>query len=206
MSSSRQKTLSPKSPFLVNQFVLPNKLCEEFVRASMPNTGDMFSEPVNNIDVSGILDNIIIPNINTHYKTNIAKSDITIESHSENSVPVHACESSVFSAGKWYRNKDIDFVTIIFLKNHLSNTDDPIDTSFEIFGGNLEFPTFDFKFKAERGTAVTYPAVPNFINTISQVKIGQLNLLRIVHRSDTMFVYEPFKYTGTPATWFANLI
>lgn len=193
-----------KSPFLVDQKLVPIKLCEELVRASMKHTGEVFIEPVNNKDVNELIDHYLVNNISERYGYNIVHSDVTIESHSINTLSKHVCESTVFSNGTWYRNKDIDFVTVIFLKDHLQ-MDEAIDTSFEVVGGKLEFPTFEFGFNPERGTCITYPAVPNFMNCISKVEIGQLDLLRIVHRSDTMFVYEPKEYPGDIKSWFAHL-
>lgn len=194
-----------KSPFEINRRVLSAKVCEELVRVSMQNNGEVFIEPVNNSDISNVVSHYITPNIENRFDVKIVKTDMTIESHGVNTTPDHSCESCVFSNGKWFRNKDIDFVTVIFLKDHLASPDEPIDESFEVFGGKLEFPTFNFGFLPERGTAITYPAVPNFLNTIAKVKIGQLDILRIFHRSDTMFIYEPSNYPGNPASWFANL-
>lgn len=171
----------------------------------MDNYGDMFSEPVHNNIVDNLISSKITPNVNNHFGVKIAKTDVTIESYGTNTVPEHLCDSCVFSNDKWYRTKDIDFVTVIFLKDHLESVNEPIDPSFEVYGGKFEFPTFGFGFLPERGTAITYPAVPNFLNTVAKVKIGQLDMLRIFHMSDTMFVYEPTKYAGSPATWFADL-
>ena len=197
--------LTTKTPFLINQQALTGKICEELVSASMENYGEMFSEPVHNNVVDYLVSSKITPNIERHFGVKIARTDVTIESRGANAVPQHICDSCVFADGKWFRNKDIDFVTVIFLKDHLASVSEPIDDSFEVYGGKFEFPTFDFGFLPERGTAVTYPAVPNFLNTVAKVKIGQLDMLRIFHRSDTMFVYEPSKYAGNAATWFADL-
>lgn len=195
-----------KSPFVVNQRVLSGKLCEELVSASMDNYGEMFSEPVHNPVVDSLVSSKITPNIEHHFGVKMAKVEITIESRGTQSSSPHICDSAVFSNGKWYRNQDIDFVTVVFLKDHLESVDEPIDDSFEVYGGKLEFPTFNFGFLPERGTAVTFPAVPNFLNTIAKVKIGQLDMLRIFYRSDTMFIYEPSQYSGSPDKWFADLI
>jgi len=194
-----------KSPFVVNQRVLSGKICEELVSASMENYGEMFSEPVHNKTIDSLLASKITPNIERHFGVKIMKVDVTIESRGQQSSSPHICDSAVYSNGMWYRNKDIDFVTVIFLKDHLESVDEPIDDTFEVYGGKLEFPTFNFGFLPERGTAVTFPAVPNFLNTIANVKIGQLDMLRIFYRSDTMFVYEPTQYAGNPDIWFADL-
>ena len=170
----------------------------------MEHTGEVFIEPVNNETINGIIDQYLVSMIAERYNSKVIHSEVTIESHSTGSVPKHTCESTVYSNGMWYRNKDIDFVTVIFLKDHLL-LNEAIDTSFEVVGGKLEFPTFKFGFSPERGTCITYPAVPNFMNCISQIEIGQLDLLRIFHRSDTMFAYEPKEYPGDMKSWFAHL-
>lgn len=91
------------------------------------------------------------------------------------------------------------------MKDHLADTSEAIDEAFEVYGGKLEFPTFDFGFLPERGTAVSYPAVPNFINAVAKVEIGQLDILRILHRSDMMYMYEPRNFRGSPKVWFSDL-
>ena len=197
--------LTTKSPFIVNQQVISGKTCQELASSAMDNYGEMFSEPVHNSHINHLISSKITPNVERHFGVKIARSDVTIESRGYNSTSHHICDSCQFSNGKWFRNKDIDFVTVVFLKDHLETVDEPIDASFEVYGGKLEFPTFGFGFLPERGTAVTYPAVPNFLNTVAKVKIGQHDMLRIFHRSDTMFVYEPTEYAGSPDTWFADL-
>ena len=193
-----------KSPFDISQKAVSVKLCEELVRAAMPHSGEVFIEPVRNDEISDLVNNHLVHRIKERYNSNVIKSDVTIESYSTNSTPNFTCESTVFSNGMWYRNKDIDFVTIVFLKDHLV-TGEAMDPAFEVVGGKLEFPTFKFSFNPERGTCVTYPAVPNFMNAISKVKIGQAELLRILHRSDTMFAYDPNEYPGNLKSWFAHL-
>jgi len=194
-----------KSPFKVNQRSLSNKICNELSNSAIDVSGDVFIEPVSNTHVNEYLNSRIIPNIESHFEVKIVKTDVNIESYGVDAEPKHACESCVYSNGKWFRNKDIDFVTVVFLKQHLESVNEAIDTGFEVYGGKLEFPAFNFSFNPEMGTAVTYPAVPNFLNTISKVKIGQLDILRIFHRSDTMFVYEPSNYLGSPDKWFKDL-
>ena len=110
-----------KSPFQIKQKSLPDKICSEITRVAMSNAGDVFTEPVHNDQIDSYLKSIIVPNIETHFDVKIVKSDVTLESHGVNTEPTHACESCVFSNGKWYRNKDIDFITLIFLKNHLES-------------------------------------------------------------------------------------
>ena len=194
-----------KSPFLIDRHMLPIKLCEELVENVYSNIDKTFSDIVNNDNINSLIENNITQKIQKHFSVKIVNTSVSIESHTTRAVPTHMCDSSVFSNGMWYRNKDIDFVTVIFLKNDITGSDEPIDDSFEVYGGKLEFPTFNFGFSPERGTAITYPAVPNFLNTISKVKIGRLDVLRIYHRSDTMFVYQPTEYAGNPAAWFVDL-
>lgn len=160
---------------------------------------DFYSDPLSNLIVDAIAFEIS-KQINKHYDTKIKNFSVTSETYDEGVEEIHRADNSVYSNGNWYRNKDIDFTTIIFLKDF--NTKPPLDPNTEIFGGNLEFPTFNFTFNPEAGTAVTYPAYPNFLNVFTPPKIGTNHILRISYESDTMFVYDHSKFHGKPNDWF----
>ena len=192
-----------KSPFLVEQRIFPVKLCQELADSAYELKVDAkYREPVKNDKLDSFIQ-YVAPQINSRYNTSLVQSTSFLDSYSTRHIPEIKCESTVHQNGMWFRNKDYDFETIVFLKEHVSNP--PADLFFEVYGGKLEFPTFNFSFTPERGTAITFPCVPNFVNSISKVKLGQLDILRIFHRSATLFAYEPSDFKGDPSVWFSDL-
>jgi len=193
-----------KSPFLIQQNFIPQKICQEIVDLTLDisNETKVYSEPLSHNYIN-IHNSFLEAQIGSHFNTKIINSIISLDSYTESYIPEFTCASTVRKNNMWFRNKDYDFETVIFLKSFLETP--PIDTNFEVYGGKLEFPSFGFGLNPERGTSVTFPCVPNFLNAISEIKIGKLDVLRIFHRSDTMYIYESDQFKGTYIDWFSHL-
>ena len=101
--------------------------------------------------------------------------------------------------GKWQRYKEIDFTGIIWLNDYNDSTD--FDETFEVYGGSLEFPTFDVSFRPERGTMIIFPSASNFIHTTSAVQHGSLTQVRLTIRTETPYEYKPENFDANHENW-----
>lgn len=116
---------------------------------------------------------------------------------------LHGCESSRFLRKKWVKYRDIDLVGFLWLKDFHSGV--PLDPRFEVFGGKLEFPAYNFSLVPQRGTLVLYPAGPHFITAISPILVGSLEQVKFTLKLDAgdgFWQYNPQNFPGTYHDWF----
>lgn len=104
---------------------------------------------------------------------------------------------------KWTKVKDYDFTVAIFLSEF--NDDSNFDDMYECRGGKLEFPTHDFGFNPTRGTMVIYPCRPNFVNAVSPVELGDMNMIRFHIIATEEYEYNMDDFPGGYKEWFAGL-
>jgi hypothetical protein len=109
-------------------------------------------------------------------------------------------ENSSYLRGKWLRTKNFDFTGVLWLSNF--NDKVPFDGEFEVFGGKLEFPQYGFSLNPEQGTLVIFPSVPNFINSITSISLGDLYQVRIRITAKLPYLHDPKKFPGTYIEWF----
>lgn len=118
----------------------------------------------------------------------------------------HGCENAKYLRKKWVKVKDIDLVGYLWLKDHNSGV--PLDPRFEVYGGKLEFPAYDFSLLPQRGTLVLFPAGPHFITAISPVLYGSLEQIKVTVKMTTTdggpWLYQPTSFAGTWQNWFAE--
>jgi hypothetical protein len=118
------------------------------------------------------------------------------------------CENSRFVRKKWIMHKDVDLVGFIWLKDY--NDSVPIDPEFEVFGGKLEFPAYNFSLVPQRGTLVLFPAGPHFITVISPVLLGDLYQVKlnvsIKTENGARWFYQPSNHPGSWKQWFESLM
>lgn len=88
-----------------------------------------------------------------------------------------SCENADFFRKKWIKKKDVDLTGVIWLKDY--NDKAPLDDDFEVYGGKLEFPAYNFSLTPQRGTLILYPAGPHFITAINPVLIGDLYQIKV---------------------------
>lgn len=114
------------------------------------------------------------------------------------------CENSRYIRKKWVMYKDVDLVGFVWLKDY--NDKVPLDPRFEVFGGKLEFPAFNFSLVPQRGTLVLFPAGPHFISVISPILLGDLYQVKlnvsIKMKGGGRWFYNPSQYKGTWQQWF----
>lgn len=117
----------------------------------------------------------------------------------------HGCESSEYLRKKWVKVKDVDLVGYIWLKDFNSGV--PLDPRFEVYGGKLEFPAYNFSLVPQRGTLVLFPAGPHFITAISPVLVGSLEQVKVTVRmkdGEGPWLYQPTNFPGTYQDWFSQ--
>lgn len=102
----------------------------------------------------------------------------------------------------WQRYKEVDFIGIVWLNDY--NEEAPFDSTYETYGGKLEFPNFDFSFNPKRGTLVVFPSAPNFVNTVSSVQMGSLTQTKFVIRSEVPYEYDKNSFDSNPKSWILD--
>jgi hypothetical protein len=116
----------------------------------------------------------------------------------------HGCESSKYVRKKWVKVRDIDLVAYLWLKDFGAGI--PLDPRFEVYGGKLEFPAYNFSLVPQRGTMVMFPAGPHFITAISPVLVGSLEQikfsLKLTDAQNGMWLYQPSNFPGEYTDWF----
>jgi hypothetical protein len=114
------------------------------------------------------------------------------------------CENAVYKRKRWMRIKDCDLTGLIWLKNY--NDAPPFNMREHVYGGKLEFPSYQFGFQPQAGTMVIYPASENFISLTSPIQVGELQAVRFNIYSVDKWEYDKTKYPGDFRTWFMHVV
>jgi hypothetical protein len=119
------------------------------------------------------------------------------------------CENAKYVRKKWVQYKDVDLVGFIWLKDYNDNV--PLDPRFEVFGGKMEFPVYNFSLVPQRGTMVIFPAGPHFITVISPILLSDLYQIKlnvsIKMKEGGRWLYQPQNFPGAGfQDWFADLM
>lgn len=179
-----------RSPFLVFSEFLSNKACEtilDSIKVIDPDI-DQDGVPMNMERTEADSEQIIyqklkdiLPEIEERYtfkSRGIEKIKFQLfPENPKKPARMAGCENSQFLRKKWVKIKDVDLTGVIWLKEYQDTV--PLDTKFEVYGGKLEFPTYDFSLVPQRGTLVLFPAYPHFINCISPVLVSDLYQVKI---------------------------
>lgn len=208
-----------KSPFLIAENFLSPMLCEKIVSditVAAPDTdinGDPQKLERHNIfweqEITSRFRDLI-PEITDKYDCEYRGLQKPLfQYYPENAkAPAEGpgCENSKYIRKKWVMYKDVDLVGFIWLKDYNENI--PLDPSYEVYGGKLEFPAYNFSLVPQRGTLVLFPAGPHFITVTSPVLLGSLYQIKlnvsITAKNGARWFYQPSEFPGTWNEWFEN--
>jgi len=206
--------MPPKSPFYIVQNFISPLLCEEivdemgFLVAEQNNEGLEVKTVRTNDKYQEIIFERLLPYIPTleayygfEYKG--TEQPINFEWFPEQSQGDFICENSAYLRKKWLRTKQRDISGILFLADYQDNI--PFEKDFEVYGGKLEFPQWQFGFNPQRGTLVLFPSVPNFINITSRIFAGDLYQARLHLAATSPYLYVPEKFPGDINSWFKDV-
>ena len=198
----------PASPFLILQDFISVKYCEDLVerfKITTPNTDaegkfiklERIIKPEEGQDI--LLNKlyshigVIEERYNAIYSGVEAPSIIHYPENDKRPAEPVGCESAKFFRKKWIQTKDVQLVGHLWLKDF--NDQPPYDPAFEIYGGKLEFPAFNFSLTPQRGTLAIFPAGPHFVNAISPVVIGDMYQIKfnisITAKNGGIWLYDP---------------
>lgn len=206
--------MEPKSPFLIYREFCSPLLCEQIV--------DHLDLTVPDVNTSGVpirfvkhdekmeailfeRFDVLRPQIEQYYDIEIRGTErMTFEWWPQGSEGELTCENSNYLRKKWLRTRDRDVTAIAFFSQHQETI--PFEHEFEVYGGKLEFPQWDFGFVPERGTLIMYPSDPHFINKIAPVLAGDVILVRFHIAAAMPYLFDPKKFPGDYKIWFKNLL
>jgi len=122
------------------------------------------------------------------------------------------CENSQFLRKKWVKIKDIELTGVLWLKEYQDSV--PLDPNYEVYGGKLEFPTYDFSLVPQRGTLILFPAYPHFVQCISPVLVSDLYQVKVniagTSPDGSPWIYQPANFPSGPDGflhgWFNDFI
>jgi hypothetical protein len=207
------------SPFIVIPNFISSLTCEKIlqdIKVGSPDL-DIQGDPVKLEKTNlkweqPIINNFqeVIPQIETQYNCNYKGLEKPVfqfyPENAKRNAEDPGCENAKFARKKWVQVKDVDLVGFIWLKDFNQNT--PIDTSYEVYGGRMEFPVYNFSVLPQRGTLLIFPAGPHFINVISPILVSDLYQIKlnmsIKEKDDSRWFYQPSNFSGTYQEWFQD--
>ncbi len=200
-----------KSPFFIIDAFLSPLECEDIVERSYFE----FPNKENGVPVKSTTQNVLsqnrilpyleelVPILEEYYDYEHAGIlPLSIECYPENCRPEGLrSENSMKMEGRWRRVNDHDFTGVIFLKDSSSDTN--FDDYFEVYGTKLEFPHHQFGFLPERGQLIIFPSAPNFVNSTTSPKLGDMYQMRFQIVGMDPYNYDMRKFPGNYSTWFS---
>lgn len=201
-----------KSPFLVYEEFISPLDCERIIEGNnciYPNYDKggkvqplYFGNKLSEVRITPQIADMVVPDIESHFGVDVKGiKPFTMEWYAAGYAGGKPrCENSTHTSSGWRRLNDNDFAGIIFLNEYQDKT--PFDPYFEVFGGQLEFPTHRFSFNPRRGTLIIFPGASNFINHTAPVHSGELTQIRFHIATHELFVYDMTKFQGTHENWF----
>lgn len=214
---NKNSAVKPKSPFLVEQDLFSPLLCDQvidnladaFIQYETNNEGDPLVTSCNDESSSNLILNTVehklIPTIEKHFNVTIDKMSQPQflwypENFKDDGVK---CDNSDYIERKWVKTRSRDFSVTIFLCEYCDSV--PFDNDYEVYGGKIEYPQYNFGFNSERGTAIVHPSDPRFLHHVDQVYTGDLLLARLFLVANESYLYNPNEYPGDYRSWFENL-
>lgn len=212
-------TILINSPFIVTQNFLSPHICEKIIEEIKIDLPDTDKAGVPRKTERSCLQweqdiierfHTIIPEIETRYDSTYRGLEKPVFQYYPEYANAPAekpgCENAKYLRKKWIQHKDVDLVGFIWLKDYNDNV--PLDSRFEVFGGKLEFPVYNFSLVPQRGTLVLFPAGPHFITVISPILLGDLYQVKlnisIKQKNGGRWLYQPVNFPGSWEEWFSE--
>lgn len=209
-----------KSPFFVLPELLSPMLCEQMVEELEVKAPDLDIEgnPVKMMRMHGEFEDIIWSKLTEHTTaieeryncTYKGTEKMTFQIYPENAkIPAEKpmCVNAKFLRKKWVKVHDVDLTGILWLKDYHDSV--PLDPRYEVYGGKLEFPAYNFSLVPQRGTLALFPAGPHFIHAISPVLVSDLIQVRInisiTNKEGGIWLYNPVNFPGVWSQWFEGM-
>lgn len=210
-----------KSPFFVIEEFISPSICEKFISEHGILTPSYIDDAntvpfkhtkiINDAEFVSYIQETIKPELeNIEDRYDAIVNGMTTPSFQQyfedakNPAELHGCENAKFSRKKWVKHRDVDLVAYLWLKDYCAGV--PLDPRFEVYGGKLEFPAYDFSLVPQRGTLVIFPAGPHFISAISPVLVGSLEIvkfsIKLTQKDGGIWLYQPSSFAGTYKDWF----
>lgn len=209
-----------KSPFLVTEHFISPQTCEQLapcMELAVPQMNDdkvlsykttsiEFQDDIEEMLFETIDESKVIEQVEQHY-------GVTVRDFGQfeyqwypmdfvgDSVPYS--DAYEYHNSKWYRVKDRDFTSILFLNEF--NDQSPLDPRYEVFGGKFQMINWNFSFQPQRGTLITFPSCPRFMQAVSPVTIGESHVIKFFIRTTEPYVIDVADFPGSPSTWFSDL-
>lgn len=201
--------MSTKSPFLIVPNAISPLACEEIVDSVdfAALDVDRNDKPIETTKLSEFASEFVHNEIHkiqdvirAKYGSKISFVDQTrvIWSNSD-VVPRVQSDNSVKIKDKWLRVRNRDLTAVVFLCDF--NDKPPFDSDFEVYGGKLEFPAFNFGFNSIRGTMVIMPSDPPFNHVYSPVYEGHLFISKTFITLEQPFIYTRTNFPGSWSEW-----
>ncbi len=207
------------SPFVtVDNFVSP-AVCERLIKelgiavpsldeAGKPLKNERILKDVEHIQLFKSLLSGLVPKLEEQYDGRVVGMEAPVFTQyfedPKNPAELHHCENAQLVRKKWLKVKDVDLVGYLWLKDFHNGV--PFDPRFEMYGGKLEFPAYNFSLVPQRGTLIFYPAGPHFITAVSPILAGSLEqikfTIKLKTRDDGVWLYQPANFPGTYQDWF----
>jgi len=200
-----------KSPFILVEDFLSLEQCEDIVLSMKHSIPDRNREnyPIKTFKTNALAEIRIMPEFDDFldraepyygFKTQ-AISPFMFEWYAEGfQGDSPKADNGIYTNGKWVKSGNVDFAVIIFLSTAKDTSIS--DTLMECFGGKLEFLNHNLTIKPKAGTMLMFPANSHFLNTFTEVGLGNLNCIRIHLAATTPYEYKMENFPGDYRTWF----
>ena len=207
-----------KSPFFVDQEFISQKTSDYIIDSSnfiepdiSPDGKPMSLNRVLDPHCEQLLYNRlqeILPKIEEHYGiTTRGVETMSISWIPEDSIDGDdvRCGNAAFVRKKWLKNKDRDLTCHLFLSSYNDAAIEGFDPDFEVFGGKLQYPQYDFSFNPQPGTLIVHPSGPHFLHAYSKVFAGDMFYVTFHISSQLPHIYNPKEFPGNYTSWFSDV-
>jgi hypothetical protein len=199
-----------KSPFILVENVLSKEACNEIIASLNHSEPNYMHDKValtikfnklEELRLQSMIDDLL-DHAESYYGFETKKlAPFIFEWYPENhEAKPMSSDSNIYFEGKWVKSREVDFTILLFLSTE--KMDVIQDREIEHVGGGLQFPTHGFTLHPKAGDLLMFPSDRHFLNTFGSVKLGNLNLIRILVTAKETYKHDRQKFSGTFKDWF----